>query len=50
MRILTYQLLQRNIFQLRRIVVGMYMGHFTDGCILGNPIPAAIISSNAYHF
>ena len=48
-KILIYQLLQRKIFQLFRILVGMYLGHFTDGCVLRNPIPAVIIISNAYH-
>ena len=31
-------------------LVGMYLGHFTDGCVPRNPVPAVIISSNAYHF
>ena len=41
--------LTRKIFQLFHIGVGMYLGHFTGGCILGNPMSAVIINSNAYH-
>ena len=43
------QLLQRKILQLFcifRYLLGMYLGHFTDGCVLRN----AITNNNAYHF
>ena len=50
MKILIYQLLQRKIFQLFCILLGMYLEHFTNGCALRNPIPTVIITNNAYHF
>lgn len=31
------------------ILVGMYLGSFTDNCIIRNPLPAVLINSNAYH-
>ena len=34
MKILICQLLQRKIFQLFGILVGMYLGKFNDGCVL----------------
>ena len=43
------QLLQRKVFQLFFILVGKYLGHFTDSCVLRNPIRAVIINKNAYH-
>ena len=30
--------------------LSMYLGHFTDGCVLQNPIAAVIIKNSAYHF
>ena len=33
-----------------RILAGMYLGHFIDGCVLRNPTPAVIINNNAYRF
>ena len=50
MKTLIYQFLTRKIFQLFQILVGMYSGHFTDGSLLRDPIPAVIISNNASHF